>query len=56
MTRVDGRSPAQLRPITFQTGFTKWAEGSVLAQFGDTHVLCNVTIEDTLPPWLRHKD
>ncbi|MCP4423583.1 MAG: ribonuclease PH [Chloroflexi bacterium] len=42
--------------MTFQTGFTKWAEGSVLAQFGDTHVLCNVTIEDTLPPWLRHKD
>jgi ribonuclease PH len=56
MTRVDGRSPTQLRPITFQPGFTRWAEGSVLAQFGDTHVLCNVTIENSLPPWLRGRD
>jgi len=53
MTRADGRSPSQLRPITFQTGFTRWAEGSVLVQFGNTHVLCNVTIENSLPPWLR---
>ncbi len=52
--RVDGRSPRQLRSITFETGFTRWAEGSVLAQFGSTHVLCNVTIEDKLPPWLRN--
>lgn len=56
MTRVDGRSPQQLRPITFETGFTKWAEGSVLTKFGNTHVLCNVTIEDTLPPWLRGRE
>jgi len=54
--RVDGRSPNQLRPISFETGFTRWAEGSVLTKFGDTHVLCNVTIEDTLPPWLRNRD
>jgi ribonuclease PH len=53
MKRVDGRSPHQLRPITFQPGFTRWAEGSVLTQFGNTHVLCNVTIENSLPPWLR---
>jgi ribonuclease PH len=56
MTRVDGRSPHNLRPITFQPGFTRWAEGSVLTQFGNTHVLCNVTIEDTLPPWLRGRE
>jgi ribonuclease PH len=56
MTRVDGRSPSQLRPITFQPGFTRWAEGSVLTQFGNTHVLCNVTIENSLPPWLRGRE
>ena len=53
MKRTDGRSPHQLRPITFQPGFTRWAEGSVLTKFGETHVLCNVTVEETLPPWLR---
>lgn len=56
MKRADGRTPNQLRPITFEPGFTRWAEGSVLARFGDTHVLCNVTIEETLPPWLRNSD
>ncbi|MCB9418978.1 MAG: ribonuclease PH [Ardenticatenaceae bacterium] len=56
MTRIDGRSPHQLRPITFQPGFTRWAEGSVLTKFGDTHVLCNVTIENSLPPWLRGRE
>lgn len=56
MTRVDGRSPSQLRPITFEPSFTRWAEGSILTKFGDTHVLCNVTIEDSLPPWLRGRE
>ena len=56
MTRADGRSPYQLRPITFETGFTRWAEGSVLTKFGDTHVLCNATIDNSLPNWLRYSD
>lgn len=56
MTRRDARTPTQLRPITFQTGFTKWAEGSVLAHFGNTQVLCNVTVEESLPPWLRNSE
>ena len=54
-TRADGRAPADLRPIAFETGFTRWAEGSVLARFGQTHVLCNVTIENSLPPWLKNR-
>jgi ribonuclease PH len=54
--RVGGRGPADLRSISFETGFTRWAEGSVLARFGDTHVLCNVTIENTLPAWLKNAD
>jgi ribonuclease PH len=56
MIRTDGRAPDQLRPIEFQTHYTRWAEGSVLAKFGDTHVLCNVTVDDNLPPWLRHAE
>jgi ribonuclease PH len=55
MQRADGRSPNQLRPIIFVPHFTKMAEGSVLAKFGETHVLCNVTIEESLPPWLRNQ-
>ena len=55
MKRADGRLPNQLRPITFVPHFTKMAEGSVLAKFGETHVLCNVTVEDSLPPWLRNQ-
>ena len=53
--RADGRAPADLRPIAFETGFTRWAEGSVLARFGQTHVLCNVTIDNSLPPWLKNR-
>lgn len=47
--RIDGRAPDQLRPIPFETGFTRWAEGSVLTRFGQTHVLCNVTVDESLP-------
>ena len=53
MIRADGRTPDQLRPISFEIGFTRWAEGSVLVKFGNTHVLCNATVDDTLPRWLR---
>lgn len=53
--RADGRALADLRPISFDVGFTHWAEGSVLARFGATHVLCNVTIENSLPSWLKNR-
>ena len=56
MTRPDNRQPDELRPITFTPGYTRWAEGSVLACCGNTQVLCNVTIENQLPPWLRGAD
>jgi len=51
--RRDGRHPAELRPITFQRGFTRYAEGSVLVCFGETRVLCNATVEEGVPPFLR---
>ena len=56
MMREDGRAASELRPISFEAGFTRWAEGSVLARFGETHVLCNVSIENGLPSWLRGRD
>jgi ribonuclease PH len=55
MIREDGRAFNELRPIEFDIGYTKYAEGSVLAKFGDTHVLCNVTLDESLPGWLRNQ-
>jgi ribonuclease PH len=55
VVRADGRAPRQLRPISFQLGVQKWAEGSCLVRFGDTQVLCAATIADRVPPHLRGK-
>ena len=54
-TRPSKRAPDELRPVTFTRGFTKHAEGSVLVQFGDTHVLCNASVEESVPSFLRGK-
>jgi ribonuclease PH len=51
--RRDGRKPFDLRPVTFQRGFTRYAEGSVLVSFGETRVLCNATVEEGVPSFLR---
>ena len=51
--RLHGRLPDALREVVIETGYTKWAEGSVLCCFGDTKVLCNASVEERLPPWLR---
>ena len=53
--RADGRTPTQLRAVSFQLGVQKWAEGSCLVNFGDTQVLCAATIADRVPPHLRGK-
>jgi ribonuclease PH len=53
--RADGRVPTQLRPVSFQLGVQKWAEGSCLIRVGDTQVLCAATIADRVPPHLRGK-
>lgn len=52
--RPSGREPGQLRPISFTTDFTRHAEGSVLAEFGDTRVLCTASIENRVPVWMRN--
>ncbi len=52
--RVDGRDADQLRPIAFKRRFTRYAEGSVLVCFGETQVLCNASVEESVPPFLRN--
>ncbi len=52
--RPSGRAPDQLRSIVLEPGFSKHAEGSCLAKFGDTHVLCTASVEDKVPPFLRN--
>jgi ribonuclease PH len=53
--RIDGRAPNQLRPVKIVPDYLKFAEGSVLIRVGDTRVICAVTIEDRVPPFLRGK-
>ncbi|CAE7855037.1 rph [Symbiodinium necroappetens] len=52
--RPSGRARDQLRPIVLETDVNKYAEGSCLARFGDTHVLCTASLIDAVPPWLRN--
>lgn len=53
MSRMDGRSGAQMRPIRITPGFTRHAAGSVLVEYGMTQVICTVTVEDGVPSFLR---
>ena len=55
MTRPSGRAPDQMRPVSFTRRFAKHAEGAVLAEFGDTQVLCTASVEDSVPAFLRGK-
>lgn len=51
--RPSGRAPDELRAVQFIPDYTKHAAGSVLAEFGDTRVLCTASIENRVPVWLR---
>ena len=51
--RIDQRSNDQLRPITFTRQYTRYAEGSVLVEFGNTKVLCTASIENSVPRFLK---
>jgi len=56
MTRPSGRAPDEMRPVSFTRRFAKHAEGAVLIEVGDTHVLCTASVEDTVPAFLRGKN
>ena len=53
MTRIDGRANHHLRPVSIEIGAQKYAEGSALISMGDTRVLCAVSVEDRVPPFLQ---
>jgi ribonuclease PH len=53
--RPSNRQPDQLRPISLEPGASRYAEGSCMARFGHTHVLCAATIEDGVPGWMKGK-
>ncbi|MFG2295332.1 ribonuclease PH [Streptomyces sp. NPDC048603] len=53
MSRIDGRTPEQLRPVTIERGWSKHAEGSVLISFGDTKVFCTASFTEGVPRWRK---
>lgn len=53
--RPDSRAPDQLRPIRFHNGIAPYAAGSTLIEWGNTRVLCGVTIEETVPRWMKEQ-
>ena len=55
MTRPDGRAKDEMRPVKLTTGFTMYAEGSVLAEMGNTKVICTASVEEKVPPFLEGK-
>jgi ribonuclease PH len=54
--RADGRLPDQLRPIRFQNGIAPHASGSTLIEWGNTRVICGVTVEETVPRWMKEQN
>jgi ribonuclease PH len=53
MPRSDGRRPDELRPLSIERGFSKYAEGSVRIALGDTWVVCTATVEERVPPFVK---
>ena len=53
--RADGRKPNQLRPQRFQNHIAPYATGSTLIEWGNTRVLCGVTLEETVPRWMKEQ-
>ena len=54
-SRSDGRRPDQLRPVKFTNHFAPYATGSTLIEWGNTRVLCGVTVEETVPRWMKEQ-
>jgi len=53
--RADGRVAGQLRPIRFQNHIAPYATGSTLIEWGNTRVICGVTVEDVIPRWMKEQ-
>jgi ribonuclease PH len=52
--RPSGRAPDQMRPVSLEPGVSRYAEGSCLVKFGETHVLCTASVDERVPPFLRN--
>ena len=55
ITRADGRTPDQLRPVTIERGWSRQAEGSALISYGNTRVLCTASFTNGVPRWMSGK-
>jgi len=55
ISRADGREAGQLRPIRFQNHIAPHATGSTLVEWGNTRVICGITVEDTVPRWMKEQ-
>jgi ribonuclease PH len=53
LKRIDGRKYDELRPVEIMLGYQSFAEGSALIKLGKTHVLCSVSVEERVPPFLK---
>ena len=53
--RADGRAPNQIRPVRFQNHVAPYATGSTLIEWGNTRVICGVTVEDSVPRWMKEQ-
>lgn len=54
--RADGRQPNQLRPISFRNHIAPYATGSTLIEWGNTRVICGVTVEENVPRWMKDQN
>src|SRR5881409_4097448 len=55
-TRADGRQPDQLRPVRFLNHIAPYATGSTLIEWGNTKVICGVTVEESVPRWMKEQN
>ena len=55
LTRADGRAANQLRPLRFQNHIAPYATGSTLIEWGNTRVICGVTVEESVPRWMKEQ-
>src|SRR5246127_2377296 len=56
LKRVDGRAPDQLRPLHFRNNIAPYATGSALVEWGNTRVICGVTVEEAVPRWMKEQN
>src|SRR6476661_417504 len=56
LMRADGRRADQLRPVRFQNHIAPYATGSTLIEWGNTRVICGVTVEENIPRWMKEQN